>query len=144
MHPFCSQIVPHRVLNVFTESSQPVPGEFPTRSWRVPNAFPMCSHCDQKTSPHALFNAHYVSARALATFRGGDICLVLVYKATFPMLFGPPVSSSVPASQLDKPGNNSMCRLYSPNSSAAWHHSYYNCAISFEKLSFGIRLPRAL
>jgi hypothetical protein len=38
---------------------------------------------------------HYVSARALATFRGGDICLVLVYKATSPVLFGPPVSSSV-------------------------------------------------
>jgi hypothetical protein len=38
---------------------------------------------------------HYVSARALTTFRGGDICLVLVYKAMSPVLFGPPVSSSV-------------------------------------------------
>jgi hypothetical protein len=78
-----SQIVPHRVLNAFPESSQPIPGEFP-----------MHSHCDQKASPQALFNVHYVSARALATFRGGDICLVLVYKATSPVLFGPPVSSS--------------------------------------------------
>jgi hypothetical protein len=57
----------------------------------------MCSQhvpTDQKASPQALFNVHYVSARALSTFRGGDICLVLVYKATSPVLFGPPVSSS--------------------------------------------------
>jgi hypothetical protein len=64
-------------------------------SRRVPNVFPIRSHCDQKESPQALFNVHYVLARALATFRGGDICLVLVYKATSLVLFGPPVSSSV-------------------------------------------------
>jgi hypothetical protein len=53
----------------------------------------MCFHCDQKTSQQALFKVHYVSARALTTFRGGDICLILVYKATFLVLFGPLVSS---------------------------------------------------
>jgi hypothetical protein len=58
-------------------------------SQRVPNVFPTRSHCDQKASPQALLNVHYVSAKALATFRGGDICLVLVYKATSPVLFGP-------------------------------------------------------
>jgi hypothetical protein len=90
----CIPSVPIEFPNHSPQSSQCVPREFPTRSQRVPNVFPKRSHCDQKASPQALFNVHYVSARALATFRGGDICLVLVYKATSPVLFGPPVSSS--------------------------------------------------
>jgi hypothetical protein len=54
----------------------------------------MCSQhvplSDQKEAPYALLKVHYVSTRALAAFKGGDFCLVLVYKATFVLLFGPP------------------------------------------------------
>ena len=32
---------------------------------------------------------HYVFARALAMFKIGDICLILIYKAMFALLFGP-------------------------------------------------------
>jgi hypothetical protein len=50
-----------------------------------------------------LLKVHYILARALAAFRGGnicfvlvykrgDICIVLVYKTTSALLFGPPVS----------------------------------------------------
>jgi hypothetical protein len=50
---------------------------------------------NQKEAPWALLKVHYISTRALAAFKGGDICLVLVYKTTSALLFGPPVSSSV-------------------------------------------------
>jgi hypothetical protein len=48
---------------------------------------------DQKEAPQALLKVHYVSTRALAAFKGGDFCLVLVYKAMFVLLFGRPISS---------------------------------------------------
>jgi hypothetical protein len=70
----------------------------PTHSQNIPNMSLMRSpwdlHCDQKEAPQTVFKVHYVSARALAAFRRGDICLVLVYKATSTLLFESLVSSS--------------------------------------------------
>jgi hypothetical protein len=65
--------------------SQIVPNSFPMRPQRIP----LRSSLWPKSKPPTLFKVHYVSGTALATFRGGDISLVLMYKATSPLLFGP-------------------------------------------------------
>jgi hypothetical protein len=47
-----------------------------------------------KQDPRRCYKVNYVSARVLATFRGREISLVSMYKATSPVLFEPPFSSS--------------------------------------------------
>jgi hypothetical protein len=95
-----AQLLPRsqNVSNAFSTRSQNVPTAFsmhsPSCSQNVPNLFPWHLHYDQKNALHALLKMHYVSTRALVVFKGGDICLVLVYKATSALLLESPVSSS--------------------------------------------------
>jgi hypothetical protein len=48
----------------------------------------------KKQDPMHCYKVNYVFARVLATFRGREISLISVYKATSPVLFEPPFSSS--------------------------------------------------
>jgi hypothetical protein len=52
----------------------------------------------KKQDPRRCYKVNYVSTRVLATFMGREISLVSVYKATSPVLFEPPFSSSAGAS----------------------------------------------
>jgi hypothetical protein len=51
--------------------------------------------CSKKERPQTLYHVYYVCTRVVTTFGRGDSCPKLLYSATFVVLLGHLVSSSV-------------------------------------------------